>query len=230
VHRGLLEPLDLGQPGHLAAERGDEGVVPVRAAKGYDGKGDVRASALRIMHRTRLGRERRLWHRATHDGTIEPVAGWSEAEAVRAKIDPDGPDQRTRILWVGDHDPSGLDLKRDIAAKLDLYGAAGLYDIERVAVTCEETCQSVAPELHSNPAKEKDPRWRSYVAEGHTDQSWEVESIEPAVLAERVTAAIKARINLDQWAADAAAEESDLGRLRTLAEDFDATDDGAPGE
>ena len=50
------------------------------------------------------------------------------------------------------------------------------------------------------------------------------------MLAERVTAAIKARINLDQWAADAAAEESDLGRLRTLAEDFDATDDGAPGE
>jgi hypothetical protein len=205
--------------------------VPVRALKGYDGKGDARATAVRIMRRTVAGSLLHFVHVITGDGTVRfndeftiddatelVVNRWGAAAADEIV---DGGDQLTSILFVGDHDPSGLDLERDVRHKLDFYGASGLYTIERVAITCAETCRAAVTELHSNPAKEKDSRWPAYVAGGHTDQAWEVEALEPSVLADRVREAIERHIDADQWDTDLDAEKSDLGRLSDLADDWD---------
>jgi hypothetical protein len=207
--RGILEPV------------ADEYDVPVRPCKGYDGLGDIRATALRIMAGTPGGRLLRAVHNTTEDGSItldEAVAGWS--------VDDDSDqDQQAVVLFVGDHDPSGLDLERDVQAKLDTFGAAGLYELKRVAVTCDETCQADEIELHSNPAKESDKRWPGYIAAGHTDQAWEVESIEPTVLAARVREAILAEVDVDQWQTDVDQQESDRGRISALADDWDGDEE-----
>ncbi len=217
---GILDPV---------ADRYD---VPVRAVKGYDGKGDIRATALRIMRRNPEGRLLAFVHEWTGIGTLERSAlristieallldklGQEHLDEIRQ-----GVDEHTLILFIGDHDPSGLDLERDIRAKLDLYGASGLYTMKRIAITCAETCQADEPELHSAPAKSKDTRLSGYLADGHTDQSWEVESLEPAVLGDRVRDAIVAEMDVDRWNADLGAQESDQGRFRRLASGWETS-------
>jgi hypothetical protein len=214
--RGVVEP------------PADEFEVRVRPTKGYDGIGSVREVALRIMDRTPDGRLLRRIHEETGNGTI----GRGVLRYIRKSADPvfvawcnesePGPNQRTMVLFIGDHDPSGLDLERDVKAKLDRYGAAELYDFKRIAVTCAETHEVEESELHSNPAKESDSRWEAYCREHDTDQAWEVESIEPAALAARVRDAIAAEISdPEQWNRDLDAQESDRGRIREMADEWE---------
>jgi hypothetical protein len=78
------------------------------------------------------------------------------------------------ILYFGDHDPSGLDMIRDIRERL--YSFNGL-DIEvvPVALTMEQIRKFNPP---PNPTKVQDPRAGWYIEQwGHT--SWELDALPP---------------------------------------------------
>lgn len=95
------------------------------------------------------------------------------------------------ILYFGDHDPSGLDMIRDIQDRMvefltnceepepfDTLTVADRFQVHPLALT-KEQIESFNPP--PNPAKFSDPRSKNYVAE-HGKVSWELDAIDPKTL------------------------------------------------
>ncbi len=85
-------------------------------------------------------------------------------------------DQDTYIIHLGDHDPSGMDMSRDIFDRLELF--MGGTKFERLALNMYQVEQYSPP---PNPAKITDSRAKGYIQE-YGDHSWELDALEPAVL------------------------------------------------
>ncbi len=83
----------------------------------------------------------------------------------------------TTLLYLGDFDPSGEDMVRDITERMVMFGVQEL-DVIKVALTKEQIRRYNPP---PNPAKVTDPRAKKYIAE-HGKQSWEVDALPPEVL------------------------------------------------
>lgn len=84
------------------------------------------------------------------------------------------------IIHLGDHDPSGIDMTRDIQERLLMFGA-DVY-VKRVALTMEQIDTYDPP---PNPAKLTDSRCRKYIEE-FGDESWELDALEPKVITDLI--------------------------------------------
>ena len=80
------------------------------------------------------------------------------------------------VLHLGDHDPSGLDMTRDLQDRLSLYASATV-DVRRVALNLDQVAAFQPP---PNPAKESDKRFEAYRRE-YGDQCWELDALPPEV-------------------------------------------------
>lgn len=85
------------------------------------------------------------------------------------------------ILHLGDHDPSGIDMTRDIQERLSMFGAN--VKILRIALTMEQIQKFNPP---PNPAKLTDARASSYISL-YGDESWELDALEPGVITDLIT-------------------------------------------
>jgi len=85
-------------------------------------------------------------------------------------------DKKLVILYLGDFDPSGLDMDRDIKDRLTEFGIE--VEVIRVGLTLDQVKEYQLP---SNPAKENDPRSK-WFNEEYGDESWEVDALKPEVL------------------------------------------------
>jgi len=115
----------------------------------------------------------------------------------------------TKILYVGDHDPSGLDMLRDMEARLKEFGLTGDFEIVHVALTERQIKKYKLPE---NYAKITDPRAHRYIAE-HGRSSWELDALKPKVLHEIVDTAVLTYLDVDQFHKMVRKEEKDKKRL-----------------
>ena len=104
--------------------------------------------------------------------------------------------QNTLILHLGDHDPSGLDMTRDIRDRLAMFTCATpeevegeqiyrlprmrYFQIKRIALTREQIEEYRPP---PNPAKTTDARFKAYQDE-HGDESWELDALDPETITE----------------------------------------------
>lgn len=84
------------------------------------------------------------------------------------------------ILHLGDHDPSGIDMTRDIADRLSLFGAST--EVHRIALNFDQVEQYSPP---PNPAKLTDSRAEGYI-EKYGTESWELDALDPATLNELI--------------------------------------------
>lgn len=82
------------------------------------------------------------------------------------------------ILYAGDHDPSGLDIPRNVGNTLREFGAN--VTIKRIGITDEQIEQYNAP---PNPAKLTDTRSEDYIKK-YGPVSWELDALPPEVLEE----------------------------------------------
>jgi hypothetical protein len=89
------------------------------------------------------------------------------------------------IIHLGDHDPSGIDMSRDIQERLELFGVDELI-FQRIALNFE---QIEAYQPPPNPAKLTDSRVGNYIS-NYGQSSWELDAIDPAILEEMVLNAI----------------------------------------
>ena len=80
------------------------------------------------------------------------------------------------LLYLGDHDPSGEDMLRDIQGRFDTFGVQ--VSVEKIALTIEQVQQYNPP---PNPAKVTDSRFERYASE-FGDECWEVDALPPDVL------------------------------------------------
>jgi hypothetical protein len=95
------------------------------------------------------------------------------------------------ILHLGDHDPSGLDMTRDIRERLEEFDANT--EVRRLALNRDQVRTHRLP---PNPAKEADSRFQAYEAE-HGPHSWELDALSPTALVQIVTDGIEGIVDLD---------------------------------
>jgi hypothetical protein len=127
------------------------------------------------------------------------------------------------LFYLGDHDPSGEDMVRDIATRLEMFGAD--VKVEKLALTMAQVTQYNPP---PNPAKMTDPRAAGYVDQ-FGDQSWEVDALPPNILAGIITTAFTGVVDEEAMDIVKAREERDKVRLRdavTNLEDEEDEEDG----
>lgn len=143
----------------------------------------------------------------------------SQRFAKRAK---DG--QRTVIIHLGDHDPSGLDMTRDNRERLNSFVARhvdSVVKVERVALNMSQVEQYGPP---PNPAKMTDSRAEDYVAEfGHS--SWELDALDPPVIARLIRVAVNRYRDPKVWKAALARETAERSRLEDVVNNWDGISD-----
>lgn len=128
--------------------------------------------------------------------------------------------QHVVVLHLGDHDPSGIDMSRDIEARLELFmgrNASESLTFERIALNMDQIEQY---DLPPNPAKLTDSRATAYV-ERFGDESWELDALSPSVIDQLITAAVEPFIERDEWLAFEAREMHDRKGLTAVSRNWD---------
>lgn len=131
--------------------------------------------------------------------------------------------QQPVIIHLGDHDPSGIDMTRDIIDRIELFCDQKI-EVNRIALNMDQVRQHNPP---PNPAKESDCRAKGYI-EKFGMHSWELDALDPPTLAGLINDAIAELRDDDAWAKAKEKEDADKtkleGFLRKL-EDEDEADD-----
>jgi hypothetical protein len=123
------------------------------------------------------------------------------------------------LFYLGDHDPSGEDMVRDVRDRLAMFGVEGL-EVRKLALTMDQIQKYKPP---PNPAKMTDARAKAYVAE-HGKSSWEVDALPPNVLARIIRDALDGVTDADEMERVKEQEDRDRERLRKAAEGIMAED------
>lgn len=127
--------------------------------------------------------------------------------------------QDVTILYFGDHDPSGLDMVRDIRERLNFMLDKGqhrgndlseMLTIKPIGLTMQQIKRFKLP---PNPTKMTDARAAAYVKQfGKT--CWEVDALNPETLTEIIESNVEAIIDIDQYNKVIAREKKDKSKLR----------------
>jgi hypothetical protein len=123
--------------------------------------------------------------------------------------------QRCHVLHFGDHDPSGLDMTRDIRDRFELFGAR--VSVDRVALNFDQVEEYDPP---PNFAKQTDARFAEYQRE-YGDESWELDALEPAVLSALVERHVIELRDDEVWAEDVEEQEDGRQWLQSAADNWD---------
>ncbi len=116
------------------------------------------------------------------------------AAARRLQDFADELNQEPVIIHLGDHDPSGMDMSRDIFDRLDLFTDGGV-EVERIALNMDQIQKYDPP---PNPAKLTDSRATGYVNK-FGNESWELDALEPSVLDALIEKTILSYRDDDAW-------------------------------
>jgi len=123
--------------------------------------------------------------------------------------------QTPYIIHLGDHDPSGIDMTRDIIDRLEIFGV-GLngrgFHVKRIALNYDQVEQYNPP---PNPAKLTDSRIEGYIAQ-HGYDSWELDALEPNVIGDLIRDEIERIRDDNQWEKRRDQERTYVSELRSL--------------
>jgi hypothetical protein len=145
---------------------------------------------------------------------------WVAAQRLERYID-DGAESVT-IFHLGDHDPSGIDMTRDIRERIWLFMNGDGYDanqveIKRIALNMDQVEQYSPP---PNPAKSTDSRFAGYIRE-YGYESWELDALEPSVLAALIQANVAQTItDTEAWDERKAFEEQQKATLKAIKSNY----------
>ena len=137
--------------------------------------------------------------------------------------------QQTVIIYLGDHDPSGLDMsENDIPGRFQLFfdkWSVGSFtrrpfEIRRVALNFDQIELYQPP---PNPAKETDSRFAAY-QETFGDESWELDALPPTTLLEIIQAAVDEFKDVVSFEAKEAEEAADRSTLQSISGNYDAVE------
>lgn len=136
---------------------------------------------------------------------------WSAAQRF---IRQDYRESRT-IIHLGDHDPSGIDMSRDIQDRLDMFGAN--VEVKRVALTMEQIELFNPP---PNPTKLTDARASGYIYEyGH--ECWELDALEPKIITNLIENEVSALADPDLFEEIEHREQRDKDNIQKICERYD---------
>lgn len=118
------------------------------------------------------------------------------------------------IIHLGDHDPSGIDMTRDIQERLQMFGAT--VDVKRVALTMNQI------ELYNpppNPTKLTDARAKNYISMyGH--ECWELDALEPRVITSLITSEVTSLMDIGLFNAVEQQEMDEKEDIHLIGENY----------
>jgi len=120
----------------------------------------------------------------------------------------------THIIHLGDHDPSGCDMSRDIFDRLETF--MGGTSFTRIALTMDQVEEFNPP---PNPAKVTDSRCAAYIEE-YGEESWELDALDPVTLTALIRDKIATMTNGAQWARDVDRKEDVRKKLVDLSKNW----------
>lgn len=123
-------------------------------------------------------------------GYVSQSEMWVAAQRLQAWVDGG---QTPVILHLGDHDPSGIDMTRDIRDRLAVFGVD--LKVDRLALNMDQVEEYGPP---PNPAKTTDSRFAGYIAR-FSEESWELDALDPTTLGELITDAIHGLRSKREW-------------------------------
>lgn len=179
--------------------------IPLLAARGYPSGTVLREFALSD-----------LLPAMGFDSDFQILPGWKQGKGDKALR------QKFCILHLGDHDPSGIDMSRDLSERLALFCGhtpgkrLGSIFFDRIALNMNQVQEQKPPE---NPAKFTDSRYSSY-REKFGDKSWELDALSPDYLGRLVRRSASKFINTKKWKEREKEVEEIRARLSKTAEGF----------
>jgi hypothetical protein len=130
--------------------------------------------------------------------------------------------EQLSVIYLGDHDPSGLDMDRDVKDRLKVFvghlnHVVSEIEVVRLALTRAQITQYNPP---PNPTKATDSRAAKYIEE-HGTTCWELDALDPQAIVELVREAVIERRDEDLWDEAIAEEEEQKEQLTQCAERWD---------
>lgn len=123
--------------------------------------------------------------------------------------------KRVVIIHLGDHDPSGIDMTRDVRERLELLSGAKI-EVERIALNMDQVDKYDPP---PNPAKLTDSRY-GYYKKCYGESSWELDALEPNVIEKLITESILKRRDDEKYNKKIQQENKYTRQLIKIAENM----------
>lgn len=122
------------------------------------------------------------------------------------------------LLHLGDHDPSGMDMSRDLTERMTLFSGRH-FMFERIALNMDQVEELKPPE---NPAKVTDSRFDSY-RHDFGESSWELDALSPTYLADLIRGKVTPYIDKREWENTQALIAATKERIAKAAKRFKVT-------
>lgn len=136
---------------------------------------------------------------------------WSASQRLQSYFDQEQP---AIIIHLGDHDPSGIDMTRDIQDRMELF--MGGTQVKRIALNADQVEEFNPP---PNPSKVTDPRAKAYIIEfGYT--CWELDALEPKIITNLIEKTVLSYRDDEKWAEMVALELEHRETLGEVADNF----------
>lgn len=145
-------------------------------------------------------------------GYTSQSAMWEASQRLVRKIE-DG--KQVHIVHLGDHDPSGIDMTRDIFERLSMFTYSRV-DIQRIALNISQVQEYNPP---PNPAKTTDSRYKAYQEE-FGEESWELDALEPSALVRLINDKVLSYRDESLWAEATKNEERGRNTIECILKYF----------
>ena len=119
------------------------------------------------------------------------------------------------VLHMGDHDPSGIDMTRDIEERLRLFGSDA--EVRRIALNMDQINEFNPP---PNPAKMTDSRSSDYIHD-FGSSSWELDALTPDQLNGLIEENVRDIYDHEVWAKSVEKEEINQERISNIARNYE---------
>lgn len=129
-------------------------------------------------------------------------------------------DQQPVIIHLGDHDPSGIDMSRDILDRIRLFCSQEDVEVEvrRIALNMDQIEEYQPP---PNPAKISDSRATEYIKE-YGRESWELDALEPSVISGLIENKILEYLNVSLFNSRFQEQEEGKKKIQEIADHMTA--------
>jgi hypothetical protein len=128
-------------------------------------------------------------------------------------------EQQPVILYLGDHDHSGVDMSRDIFQRLEMF--MGGVTVKRLALNMDQVEKYKLP---PNPAKFSDSRVQGYIKK-YGKKGWELDAlvaISPQVVVSMIEKSTRRFMDLKKWEDSLRREQREGAVLHKIVEEWPA--------
>lgn len=137
---------------------------------------------------------------------------WGAAMRLKRRCDAG---RHAVLLHLGDHDPSGKDMSRDIVARLELFGADDV-EFRRLALNLDQIEEFGPP---PNPTKLSDSRAQGYI-EQFGYECWELDALDPSVISRLIDENVRMYRDEELYRDVLMRENEEKGTLRDLRDGY----------